>query len=377
MSAVAPALDVETASQKTFTLTGIGAKILSAFSLVIVLSIGGFLCRNIATSMLALGYMIVAMRKVIENDGKVMTALPGQKALENVPLIVTLFLPGLVVIQTAPLVGLILLATALVYSVVGCAALTSGGSRICLVKMSVAVEHLRNEEPHSHWIRNLFVSYYRAFVSQLKNLGNMWMLGARAFLGAYLWLVVPSFFLAIGWYFGWIFSFERLTYEMSFCVLMTVLGVFSFGWVAIYLPLATAHFAVHGNIKSFFEVGFFKKHIRKAPLSYGLVLLFTIFLTIFPYAVKIPRLQVKDVSGVAFLFFVLVLWAKLLWAKVYSIANNGEEKNWYSLNRWLLRIAKFASFILVPIILLLSQFVSWRGAYGFFDHFMYLLPTFF
>ncbi|BBM85482.1 hypothetical protein [Candidatus Uabimicrobium amorphum] len=377
MSSAASALTVETSPQKTISLANIVEKILSIFSLIMVLAIGGFLCRNIVTSMLALGYMVVAMRNVIHNDGKIMTALPGQKALCNVPMIALLFLPSIIVVQTAPLVGIVLFVAAVFYTIVGCAALSSGASRICLIKISAAIEHLRNQNPQSHWMRNLFSAYYTSCKSQLANLGNMWMLGAKAFLGAYLWLVVPSFFLAIGWYFGWIFSFERLTYEMSFCVLMTVLGVFSFGWVAIHLPLSTAHFAMHGNIKSFFDISFVKKHIRKAPLSYGLVLLFTIFLTIFPYAAKIPRLQVKDVAGVAFLFFVLVLWAKLLWAKVYAIANSGEEKNWYSINRWLLRVAKVASFILVPIILLLSQFVSWRGAYGFFDHFMYLLPTFF
>ena len=387
MSTITPTIPVtvttetgeDNKTQQKTLLHNIAYKLLHLLSLATIFSIGAALCSQVATSLIALGYMILAMKNVIENEGKVKTALPGQKILSEMVIVATaivlLSLPGIMTVQAMPLIGLLLLMVALIYTTVGCAAILAGAPKTHIFQLQKSIHHLQQQNPQKHWLYNLVSQYSQACKTTCTTFANMWMLGVKAFLGAYLWLLVPSFFIAIGWYSSWIFSFERLTYEMSFFVTLTLIGMFVLGWVAFYLPMLTAHFCTQGTIRSFFQLKQAQKQIRKVPFFYGFALLFTILLMLFPYGAKVPRLQPENVQGVAFGYFILILWAKLLWAKAYHKAEQGQEKGFFAFSRWWLRIAKVASFILVPFILVLSQFISWRGAYGFFEHFMYLLPT--
>jgi hypothetical protein len=94
------------------------------------------------------------------------------------------------------------------------------------------------------------------------------LIGVQMIAGSFLIAGWANMLMTFSWQFGWYNSFHK-GYEISYLGPLTGLGgVFLFVAAMFYLPMAQAHFALTGQLRSFVEVSFIWKLVRTRLLAY-------------------------------------------------------------------------------------------------------------
>jgi len=194
------------------------------------------------------------------------------------------------------------------------------------------------------------------FVEPLQ-LGQTFSLGLRGYLGAMIWLALPTTLIALG-------------RKGPAAVLGGLLLVI----VVLHLPFLQIHFAVHGRLRQMFDLRAIRDGYRRAPVAYSLALLSTLLLAVPLYLLKV-ELVPRDALWLPAAVFVLTIFpTKLLTAWAY---HRGERRPnpCHPILVWGMRPVMVAVAALYAFAVFLSQYTGWHGILGLYEHHAFLLPV--
>ena len=157
-------------------------------------------------------------------------------------------------------------------------------------------------------------------------------------------------------------------------VLAGLLGSTLMAAVLLYLPFVQAHFAAERRFRAFFEVGQVRALFRRAPLACWLALLVTLSFALPLYLLKIEFLP-RELLWVPSLIFVAFGWpARLVMGWAMSRARRREQPRFF-LFCWFARFAELPVIAVYVLVLYVTQYVLWNGAWSLFEQHAFLLPA--
>ena len=196
------------------------------------------------------------------------------------------------------------------------------------------------------------------------NLPYYFWLGARGFAGAVAWLVVPVLFF-IG------------STKLGIGPIAAIVGLFGallFGTVLLYLPFLQAHFAAERRMEAMFEISEVRRQFRQAPIAYWFALFVTLLFAIPLYLLKIEATP-EEVAWLPSLFFVAFIFpARVITG--WAVGRGRKHKTpRFFLSRWMSRLAAIPVIAFYLLIVYITQFISWNGAWNVFEQHAFLVPV--
>ncbi|MDF1859761.1 MAG: DUF4013 domain-containing protein [Verrucomicrobiales bacterium] len=196
------------------------------------------------------------------------------------------------------------------------------------------------------------------------HLVDLWILGAKGFAGAAIWLAIPVLLLmAAG---------SVANPGLSF--LISLLGGILLGIVALFLPFLQTRFAVTRKFSEFFSIKEARRLFKKAPLAFWLALFVTLLFALPLYLLKI-ELTPNEVAWLPNLVFVLFIFpARLIvgWALSRALRRD-TNRIWVS--RWTARLAALPVVAAYVFLVWLTQYLSWHGSFSLMEQHAFLVPA--
>jgi hypothetical protein len=207
-------------------------------------------------------------------------------------------------------------------------------------------------------IRNGIVDYIAGL-----RLGHYFRLGAFGFVGGVLWLAIPVGLLITGAF---------LPPEGGF-----FLGLFGGALlflVALYLPFIQTNLAVENRFGAMFELSRVRQLFRQAPIAFWTALFITLLFSLPLYLLKI-EFPPREIAWLPSLFFVAFIFpARLLtgWAMGRALKR---ELPRHFVFRWLARLSVIPVAGVYVLIVYLTQYLSWHGAFSLIEQHAFLVPS--
>ncbi|QDU62229.1 hypothetical protein Pan216_30960 [Planctomycetes bacterium Pan216] len=196
-----------------------------------------------------------------------------------------------------------------------------------------------------------------SFVRQL-HLPKLAWLGLKGFVLTLVWLVIPSAMLAAG----------------GNRPIVSLLGGLAMMIVVLYVPFAQAHFAAEQRWRAIVDLRTVRYRFARAPMAFLLALVLTLLMTIPLYLMKVEMLP-RDILWLPTLIFVVtILPLHLITSWAYSRGIRRERPVTWML-RWPCRLLMLPVATMYAYVVFLSQYTSWRGAMGLFEHHAFLVPA--
>jgi hypothetical protein len=200
------------------------------------------------------------------------------------------------------------------------------------------------------------------FVISLRLPTYFW-LGLRGFVGAFVWLIVPSLMLMAG-----------TSGRGPVTILIGYVGALAMGIVLFHLPFLQTHFACQNRLGAIFDWRAARAHIRRAPIAYWLALVVTLLFALPLYLLKIEP-PPRELWWTLTIFFILFIYpARLLtgWA-VGRALSHGRPR--FFLIRWLAGLAAIPVILFYVLILFFTQYTSFLGPASILEQHAFLLPV--
>ncbi len=195
------------------------------------------------------------------------------------------------------------------------------------------------------------------------NLWHYFKLGFFGFLGTAIWLFMPTMLLI---------GATQLTGVGS--LICSVLGVIVAVPVFVVLLFLQTHFARDGRFSSFFQPRLVLAVFRRAPLAHVAALLLTLVFALPLFFAKIEPIPTELMWTLSVLF-VLFSWPSRIF--VGLAYRRGIKKT--STGRWWMRLPQMALAIPIAgifvVILSLTRYISWHGAFSMIENHVFLLPA--
>lgn len=244
-----------------------------------------------------------------------------------------------------------------------CLALARGGTFSCYLRpFKNGIWLVKQLRSGGYWERAaLNVS---TFVSSLK-LGKNFSLGLRGFLGAFVWLLVPSLMFA---------SASAPEGGQGGPVFVTLLGGLSLVIVLGWLPLLQAHFAAENRLSAMFELRVIRRKFKRTPVAWMLALIVVYVLSLPLYLFKVAALPRDAVWGITLIFVATIYPTKILLGWVYHRASCKTRNAWFGW-RWLSRTLIVPLLALYVFLLFFTQFIGIHGNRVLLEHHVFLLPV--
>jgi hypothetical protein len=208
------------------------------------------------------------------------------------------------------------------------------------------------------WRGSFWVAAYERFWRMLEELevGRLFWLGLRGFLGTTLWIAIPALIL-IG---------ATRNGETGAAGLVGVFGGIGMGIVLIYLPYLQVAMAADNRLWSIFGVRRVRLCFRRCPLAFWFGLLTTFGLAIPPYLLKVEAVPREYAWIMAAIVGSFVLPARFVTGWAMARASQREEPRGSLLfaYRCLIRILILPVIGFYLVILFVTQFTSWYGLAG-------------
>ncbi len=201
----------------------------------------------------------------------------------------------------------------------------------------------------------------RSFVAGLRLKHHFW-LGLRGFLGAAVWLFLPTALLAAA---------EKTE---GGPILVTVLGGLCLVPVLAWLPFLQARFAAQNRLRAMFELGSIRQLFAKAPIAWLLAVIVVYTLTLPLYLLKVALPPQDAMWFVTIVFLVSIYPAKVAVGWAYHRAVTKEKRAWFGL-RWISRALMVPLLGLYVFLLFFTQFIGAQGKLVLFQHHAFLLPV--
>lgn len=208
-------------------------------------------------------------------------------------------------------------------------------------------------------IRNAVVDY----VVGLRIPYYFW-LGARGFLGALLWLVIPVGLLILA---------AQVAPDQG-GALLSIIGGLLLMLVVMHLPFLQTHFALENRFRALFAVKTVRQMFRRAPIAFWLSLFITLLFALPLYLLKI-ELPPREIAWLPSLLFVVFIFpARLITGWAVSRANRrGEPRHWFF--RWTSRLALVPVVFFYVFFVYLTQYLSWNGALSLLEQHAFMVPA--
>ncbi len=194
-------------------------------------------------------------------------------------------------------------------------------------------------------------------------LPHYFWLGLRGFIGALLWLGIPTALLSVGTAQG-----------SGGVILIGYLGAFLLAFVLLYLPFLQAHFAAENRFAAMFAWGEVRKQFRHAPVMFWVSLLVTLAFAVPLYLLKI-ELTARPLLWTLSVFFIFFIYpARLLTGWTLGYARRRQKPGWFMV-RQLSRLAAIPIVLMFVLIVFFTQYTSWNGVASLFEQHAFLVPV--
>jgi len=258
---------------------------------------------------------------------------------------------------------LLTLLTSIGVSIHLCLSLARGGTFFCFFRPLKNVLWLNQQIRSGDYLERAAL-HVRTFVTSLK-LGTHFSLGLRGFLGAFIWLVIPSLMLA---------AISSLDGEKGVSILVSLIGGVTLVLVLGWLPLLQAHFTAENRFSAMFELGTIRRKFKRTPLTWMLSLVVVYVLSLPLYLFKVAALPRDAVWGITLIFVATIYPTKILLGWVYHRASSKTNNAWF-VWRWLSRTIILPLIAAYVFIVFFTQFIGIHGSGGLLEHHLFLLPV--
>lgn len=198
------------------------------------------------------------------------------------------------------------------------------------------------------------------FLQRLR-LKHHFLLGLKGFVGAFVWLAIPSALLIAGRPNG---GGRNLLIGIGGIMLMFVLS-----WV----PFLQARFAVTGRWKTMFDLRTIRELYRYAPLAWLAAITIVYVLSLPLYLPKVFLLPRDAMWVITMIFIVTIYPARVATGWALHRAAFKTEKPWFGF-RWLSRSLLFLLMGLYTFLLFFTPLIAEHGRAAIFEHHSLLLP---
>lgn len=200
------------------------------------------------------------------------------------------------------------------------------------------------------------------FVLEMK-LPYLFWLGLRGFMATLIWLAIPVTIMIVS---------ARSVDAVA--VLTGTLGVISFAWVSMHLPILQAHFAAENRWGAMFELSVARESFRRVPVRYLITLLATYVFALPLFLLKIEKIfpELLFLPALVFVAFMLPMRWIAGWTYLQACRSPRRASLWFRWPAWLVQLTlalAFAGFAFV------MRFVIWSGAAGLFEQHAFLVPA--
>lgn len=187
-------------------------------------------------------------------------------------------------------------------------------------------------------------------------------LGLRAFLGAFVWLLIPTLLLA------------TMSDTKGPTALVSILGGILLVPVLIWVPLMQARFAVGQRMRLFWDWRAARELTRRSPIRWGLTCVVVLLLTLPLYLGKI-RLPPRDIVWLLTAIFIASIYpARLLtgWSYARLVRKSDVAGRW---RLWSVRVVLIPLLLVYSFLVFMTQAISEHGKLALFEHHAFLLPV--
>lgn len=188
-------------------------------------------------------------------------------------------------------------------------------------------------------------------------------LGLRGFLGTLAWLAIPVALLA-----------AATLLPAKFAPLLSLIGALLMATVMFFLPYLQTNFGADNSLWSMFAIGKVWKQFIRAPFAFWFAL-FLLVLSATPLYILLVEATPREIAGIpSFVFLLLILPARMITGWAVARGRRREKRAFF-----LLPMGTF--FFAVPVVgwyvlmVYLSQYFTWRGAWMMFEQHAFLLPA--
>ncbi len=200
------------------------------------------------------------------------------------------------------------------------------------------------------------------FLASLR-IRTYFMLGAKGFFTAGMWLFVPVSMLVLA---------PRLPNPGG--VLIGMLGALLFSAVLIYLPFLQARFGETHSVATMFDLRAVRARFRRAPIAFGIALTATLLSALPLYLLK-AELVPREAAWLPSLVFIVFMYPARL-AAGWAIARSQRiDHARHFIFRWSSRLSMVPVVAFYVLIVYFTQYVSWYGGLSLYEQHAFLLPV--
>lgn len=187
-------------------------------------------------------------------------------------------------------------------------------------------------------------------------------LGFRGYVGAMIWLVIPTAL------------FAAANRTEGGPIVVTIIGGLLLMLVLSWVPFLQAHFAAENRFGAMFELRKVRRLYWNAPFSWLVTMLVTLTLALPMYLFKVV-LPPRDAMWLVTIVFIVSIYpAKVITGWAYHRALTRERRAFAGL-RWLSRLILLPLLALYVFLLFFTQFIGEHGKGVLFEHHAFLLPV--
>ncbi|MFK7778727.1 MAG: DUF4013 domain-containing protein [Gimesia sp.] len=258
---------------------------------------------------------------------------------------------------------LLTVIASIVISIHLCLSLSRGGTFFCFFRPLKNALWLNKQIRTGDYFERAAL-HVKSFITSLK-LGTHFSLGLRGFLGAFIWLVIPSLMLT---------AISSLDGEKGVSILISLTGGICLVLVLGWLPLLQAHFTAENRFSAMFELRTIRRKFNRAPIAWMLSLIVVYVLSLPLYLFKVAALPRDAVWGITLIFVATIYPTKILLGWVYYRASSKTQNAWFGW-RWLSRTIVLPMVAAYVFIVFFTQFIGIHGSIGLLEHHLFLLPV--
>ena len=195
------------------------------------------------------------------------------------------------------------------------------------------------------------------------HLSHYFMLGAKGFVAAAIWLSVPVTLLVLA---------SRVAVPLG--VFCGFVGTILFAAVLLYLPFLQGRFGATNRFGAMFELREIRRRYQAAPFAFLIAFSMTLLFALPLYLLK-AELVPRKAAWLPSLVFVLFMFPARL-ATGWALARSQKrELPRHFLFRWTAWFAMLPVVGFYVLIVYFTQYVSWYGGLSLYEQHAFLLPV--
>ncbi len=198
---------------------------------------------------------------------------------------------------------------------------------------------------------------------------RLWWLGARAAVGALIWIAVPVSMMIIG----------QRAEDFQLAPLIGLIGAAAMTILLLYLPFLQIQMAVDNRLASLFAITTVRRRFLFAPWAHALSLLLLCVLCIPLYLLRIEATPAELVWAPSLVFVLFMLPAKVLLGAAMGYASGRQNNSSLQPRHWLLRWSARSLALLSALVyvgaLYVAQLVAGQGALVMYFQHAFLVPA--